>query len=146
MNQSSRAAAGMRGFTLTELMIVVSIVAILMAIGLPAYTDYARRAKRADATATLQQIMTLQERFFTDNNAYALTGTSLGFASATPESQEGYWTITFTPNAGATSVALTAAPRGTHTDPDCNSISLNSAGVRSATDSGNNASECWGGK
>ena len=36
------------GFTLIELMIVIAILAILMAIAIPAYQDYARRAQTSE--------------------------------------------------------------------------------------------------
>ena len=40
-----------RGFTLIELMIVIAIVAILVALAVPAYQDYAVRSKVIECTS-----------------------------------------------------------------------------------------------
>jgi len=60
-----------RGFTLIELMIVVTIVGILAMIGYPSYADYIRRGKIAEATSTLLEVRVQMERFFLDNRTYA---------------------------------------------------------------------------
>jgi type IV pilus assembly protein PilE len=128
------------GFTLTELMIVVVIAAILAAVGLPAYQDYSRRAKRTDATQALTHMASLQERFFSDTNGYAANATQLGYPNNTPNSNEGYWQLSIA--GGGAAYTLTAVPTGGHADPDCTSLTLNSVGVRSSAPQ----TDCWTGK
>jgi len=130
-----------RGFSLTELMIVIVIVGVLAAFGLPAYQDYARASKRSDAHEGLLRLAQLQERFFTDNNTYAVNATQLGYANNTPQSKGNYWNLAVT--AGGAAYALQAAPAGTHSDPECLTITLNSAGQQNSTPAGNN---CWSGR
>ena len=60
----------LRGFTLIEIMIVVAIVGILAAVAVPAYTDYVKRAKIADATSNLSTKRVQMEQFFQDNRTY----------------------------------------------------------------------------
>lgn len=59
------------GFTLIEVMIVVAIVGILAAVAYPAYTDYIRRGKIAEAIGTLADTRAKMEQFFLDNRTYA---------------------------------------------------------------------------
>jgi type IV pilus assembly protein PilE len=126
------------GFTLIELMIVVVIVAVLAAIAFPAYQQYAMETKRSDAHAALLRIATLQEKFFSDNNQYATTTTTLGYAANPAVSNEGFWTVAIaTAGAPPNSFTLTASPNGGHADTDCGAgITLTSAGARAPNN-------CW---
>ena len=56
-----RAARRARGFSLTELMITLAIIAILASIALPSYRNYVIRSHRGDATQALTLIKSLPE-------------------------------------------------------------------------------------
>ena len=75
LKSGSRAIGGL---TLIGLMIVVVIISVIAAIAYPAYQDYVRDSKRADAHAALMRISTLQEKRFSDRNTYAASTTTLG--------------------------------------------------------------------
>ena len=63
-----------RGFTLLELMMVVTIIAILAAIAVPAYTDYVTRGRIIEATAGLGDARSKMEQYFQDNRTYPTGG------------------------------------------------------------------------
>jgi type IV pilus assembly protein PilE len=65
-----RKANHQTGFTLVELMIVVTIIGILSAIVYPGYTDYVRRAKITEATSALADLRIRMEQYFQDNRTY----------------------------------------------------------------------------
>src|SRR5262245_7477408 len=58
------------GFTLIEVMIVVTIIAILAAVAIPNYSDYVTRGRVVEAIAGLGDARTKMEQFFQDNRTY----------------------------------------------------------------------------
>ncbi len=80
------------GFSLVELMIVIVIVGILAAVGVPIYNGNVKKAKQSEADATLGMIRTQLRVYYAENASYpanAVSGTadavtdvsSLSFAS-----------------------------------------------------------------
>ena len=59
-----------KGFTLIELMIVVVVIAILSAVGIPAYTNYVTRGKLIEASSGLSNGRVKMEQFYQDNRTY----------------------------------------------------------------------------
>jgi type IV pilus assembly protein PilE len=64
---------GKGGFTLVELIVVTSIVAILAAVATPAYINYVNRTKQGEAASYLFTARLEMEEFYTDNGRYAST-------------------------------------------------------------------------
>ncbi|MBX3639821.1 MAG: prepilin-type cleavage/methylation domain-containing protein [Nitrosomonas sp.] len=59
------------GFTLIDLMILISIVGILTTIAYPSYTQYMIKTSRADAQSEMMTIADRQQQFLLTHRAYA---------------------------------------------------------------------------
>lgn len=75
-----RSACAQQGFTLIEAMIVVALLGILMAIGMPQYNDYLRRGQVAEATSTLAEMRVRLEQSYQDNRHYGDNDTATATA------------------------------------------------------------------
>lgn len=69
-----------RGFSLTELMIVVAIIGILAVIAIPNFLKYQARAKQSEAKNNLVAIHTSELAYFAEKNAYIDEFNAIGFA------------------------------------------------------------------
>jgi len=66
-----RAQFRSRGFTLTEMLIILVILSLLAAFGLPAVLNYARQTRLATAQTMLKQIGRQESQWFAAHKAYA---------------------------------------------------------------------------
>jgi type IV pilus assembly protein PilE len=105
---SSRRIAG---FTLIELMVVITIASILLAIAVPSYTSQMRKSRRTEARTALLDLAAREERFFSTNSAYTILPANLGYAGNFPMPVgSSYYQINVTTNPTATSFSATATP------------------------------------
>jgi len=70
------------GFTLIELMICLSVIAILLSIMLPAFQKQTLKSRRGVGEATLLTMLARQEHYFVMNKHYASGLDLLGYSSA----------------------------------------------------------------
>ena len=95
-----------KGFTLTELMIVIVIIGILASIAIPRFRSVTTRAKAVEFKPILSQIYALEENHFSETDSYTSDLGSLGFDD--PKAKY----FTFTVEADSTTFIATATCMG----------------------------------
>lgn len=114
------------GFTLTELLIVIVIMAILATIALPSYREAVRRGDRRAAQAAMMEIASRERQYFVANRVFA-DKDQLGFTL--PAELQGKYTYAIVPSAGPPpgfTITFTAVGAQAADGP----LTLNSAGVK----------------
>ncbi|HEY1898539.1 MAG TPA: type IV pilin protein [Steroidobacteraceae bacterium] len=158
LNSKRRPRSRIGGFSLIELMIVVTIIAILGAIAVPMYNSSVRKSRRTEAKTALLDLAAREERYFGTQNIYsnspiALQYVASGGAAAWPVSIGSYYSISsvtvspatatqpatyvlqITPSAGSSQLQDTA----------CQTFQLDQTGARTSTDNGgaDSTATCW---
>ena len=68
-----------KGFTLVELMLVVTIIAILATIAIPKYMNYQCKAKQNEARQGLGTLAKCQQAYHALNDTYVKSQADIGF-------------------------------------------------------------------
>ena len=103
------AAKNRKGFTLVELAVVIVIIGVLAAFGVPRFLKSVERSKAAEAFSYLAAVRSAEERSQARNGTYESTITNLDISFAVPKyftvgtvspgstsSLEDSWTLTLT--------------------------------------------------
>ncbi len=93
-----------RGFTLVELAVVVVIIGVLAAFGVPRFLESVERSKASEAFGYLAAVRSAQERYQAREGKYAADVNDLDIDYSTPKyftvgaitSDENTWTLTLT--------------------------------------------------
>lgn len=138
-----------RGMSLIELMIVITIIAILASIAYPSYRRYVLRSDRVEATSALLRLNGAQEKFFLQQNRYAASAelsvappAGLGIA---PDSERERYAIALVEGDALSYVARATAQGSQAEDTRCREFRIDESGRKTATDAGgnDNSAECW---
>lgn len=70
MNKKSNYIFSKKGFTLVELLIVMTIISVLSSAAVPTYSNIQNRAKESATKVEMQNIVTAIELYGADNNTY----------------------------------------------------------------------------
>lgn len=138
-----------RGWTLVELLMAMSIMAVLTAIAWPSYTQYVQRGYRLEAVAALLEAQHFMERYYTAFGRYSLLAASGATASAPalpvrlqniPAVNTRY--VVSVTQVSVNSYVLSAVPMGSMANDKCGSLTLSHAAVRGTTSS-LAVGDCW---
>lgn len=132
-----------KGFTLVELMIVVALIGIISAIGIPQYKQYVVRGNRAAAQSFMMDIANREKQYLLDARSYtanwALTDPTPNLAMTAPADVSKNYTITVCLDAAcvpATSVPsfkITATPIAGKPQASDGNLTLDDTGAKTGT-------------
>lgn len=126
-----------KGFTLLELMVVFAIIAILATIGIPAYSEFVKQGKVAEATSTLAELRIQTEQFFQDNRTYVGADVSACVPQAGTTKYFDYACVV-----DATTYTITATGKSNHELSNFE-FTINQDNLKTSKYEGEVGANCW---
>lgn len=80
------------GFTLVEMLVVMTVAALLAGVALPSFAEHWRQARRSDAVAALTRLQVAQEQYRAAHGVYAPQLSALRGVSGA--SDQGWYRLT----------------------------------------------------
>jgi len=136
------------GFTLIELMFSVTIAGFLSSVAYPAYQGTVQKVRRSDALVAMMDIQMAQERFRSNNVAYA----SLTELRSRATSPAGHYLLDVQTPTNAGFVVLATAAGSQRSDTSCGVLKLTVDGANVSYASGSDGNvgndsvankRCW---
>ena len=145
VRSSRQGVSSQGGFSLIELLIVVTIVGVLLAVALPSYRQFVRESARAEARRVLMEVAADQERFYSLNNSYSTDAGPMSDPVVEDRmSESGRYQVSVTACSGgsiANCFVATATPQGDQASDSCTTLTIDHTGRKGAT--GDTVDNCW---
>lgn len=133
-----------------EILIVMVIIAIVVSVAYPSYTNQIQKTKRADCSGALASLSGAMERHFTVTGSYLgagapNTGAPAVFVATCPvDGGTANYNLTISA-ATASTYALQAAPTGQQAGDKCGTLTLTNTGLKGVTGAaaGVTWEDCW---
>ena len=123
-----------KGFTLIEMMIVVAIIGILAAIGIPQYQQYVMKGNRAATQSFMMDVANRQKQYLLDARAYAPDLATLGMGTLPSEVSKHYTVTMNVPGGTPPTFVVTATPIPNKPQAADGALTLNDVGAKTPPD------------